>query len=117
MPDGFESNLLNRAHGEFGVVGFEFLEAYDIWRRFAQPLKQTREATIDTVDVISCDLHGGAAHLVALGTSHKSAIHSAPQCKVAWRTVRPSHAKIGHAATNERRRPSGARRPASVARA
>src|SRR5207248_3016889 len=57
MPDGSKAGVCDRTRRKFGVIGFELLQAYDVGARFVQPFEQTRQAPIDAVHVVSCDLH------------------------------------------------------------
>jgi hypothetical protein len=42
---------------KLGVPAFEFLKAYDVGLRFAEPVQQVRQATVDVVDIETSDLH------------------------------------------------------------
>ena len=59
LPDCVVSRLSDRIDGEVAVRAFQLLKAHDVRRGGGEPSQQVRKATIDVVNVESCDPHGG----------------------------------------------------------
>jgi hypothetical protein len=56
LPDGAITQGPKRALRECPLLGFQFLEANNVWLCFAQPSHQVVQTRVDVVDVESYDL-------------------------------------------------------------
>jgi hypothetical protein len=57
MPDGTVACFVYGGFGKLFLRCFKFLQAYNIGCGFVQPAKENREAAMDAVNIVGCDLH------------------------------------------------------------
>jgi hypothetical protein len=63
LPDGAITQGPKRTLWECPLLGFQLLEANDVWLGFAQPSHQVVQTLVDVVDVESDDLQSPGLNL------------------------------------------------------